>query len=100
MSVDGSNDCFRPRLPLARRPHPRRAETADAPSARSGQRLFNLSYHSPSLLPGSTPYARDEAQLDQFLEMLEAYIVWFASELGGCFTTPLEVKALLEADQA
>ncbi len=65
-----------------------------------GRRLFSLSYHSPSLLPGKTPYVRDEAQLDQFLEMFEAYIVWFASELGGCFTTPLEVKALLEADQA
>jgi hypothetical protein len=24
----------------------------------------------------------------------------FASELGGCLTTPLEVKALLKADQA
>jgi hypothetical protein len=65
-----------------------------------GQRPFNLSYHSPSLLPGSTPHVRDEAQPDQFIEMLEAYIVWFASEPGDCFTTPLEVKALLEADQA
>ena len=64
-----------------------------------GQRVFNLSYHSPSLLPGSTPYVRDEAQLDQFLAMLEAYIVWFAGELGGCFTTPLEIKALLDARQ-
>jgi hypothetical protein len=65
-----------------------------------GQLLFNLSYHSPSLLPGSTPYVRDEAQHHPFLEMLGAYIVWFASELGGCFTTPLEVKALLKGDRA
>lgn len=61
-----------------------------------GQRLFNLSYHSPSLLPGSTPYVRDDSELDQFLERLEAYLVWFAGELGGCFTTPLEIKALLD----
>jgi hypothetical protein len=64
-----------------------------------GQRIFNLSYHSPSLLPGSTPYVRDEAQLEHFLAMLEAYIVWFAGELGGCFTTPLEIKNLLDASQ-
>jgi hypothetical protein len=49
---------------------------------------------------GQTPQQGRQAQLDRFLEMLEAYIVWFASELGGCFTTPIEVKAPLEADQA
>lgn len=62
-----------------------------------GQRLFNLSYHSPSLLPGSTAYVRNDAELAQFLERLEAYLVWFAGELGGCFTTPLEIKRRLEA---
>ncbi|HLI21739.1 MAG TPA: polysaccharide deacetylase family protein [Stellaceae bacterium] len=61
-----------------------------------GQRLFNLSYHSPSLLPGSTPYVRNEKELAAFLDRLEAYLVWFAGELGGCFTTPLEIKRLLE----
>jgi hypothetical protein len=61
-----------------------------------GQRLFNLSYHSPSLLPGSTPYVRDGDELKQFLERLEAYLVWFAAELGGCFTTPLAIKRLVE----
>ncbi len=62
-----------------------------------GQRLFNLSYHSPSLLPGSTPYVRNDEELAQFLERLESYLVWFADELGGCFTTPVEIKRLLEA---
>jgi hypothetical protein len=62
-----------------------------------GQRLFNLSYHSPSLLPGCTPYVRNEDELAQFLDRLEAYLVWFAGELGGCFTTPIEIKRLLEA---
>jgi hypothetical protein len=62
-----------------------------------GQRLFNLSYHSPSLLPGSTPYVRSEDELAQFLERLEAYLAWFGGELGGCFTTPTEIKRLLEA---
>jgi hypothetical protein len=61
-----------------------------------GQRVFNLSYHSPSLLPGCTPYVRDAEALDIFLERLEAYLVWFAAELGGRFTTPMEIKQLLE----
>lgn len=61
-----------------------------------GQRVFNLSYHSPSLLPGSTPYVRDESELSAFLDRLEAYLVWFAAELGGRFTTALEIKQLLD----
>jgi peptidoglycan/xylan/chitin deacetylase (PgdA/CDA1 family) len=61
-----------------------------------GQRVFNLSYHSPSLLPGCTPYVRDQESLEIFLERLESYLVWFAAELGGRFTTPLEIKQLLE----
>src|SRR6185312_482028 len=60
------------------------------------ERLFKLSYHSPSLLPGSTAYVRKDEELEQFLERLEAYLVWFAGELGGCFTTPVEIKRLLE----
>jgi len=62
-----------------------------------GQRIFNLSYHSPSLLPGSTPYIRDAEQLEHFLDQLEAYLVWFAGELGGRFTTPVEIKQFLDA---
>jgi hypothetical protein len=61
-----------------------------------GQRLFNLSYHSPSLLPGSTPYTHDRNALERFLEQLETYLVWFGGEFGGCFTTPLEIKRLLD----
>lgn len=61
-----------------------------------GQRLFNLSYHSPSLLPGSTPYVRNDSELAAFLERIEAYLVWFAGELGGCFVTPLKMKRLLD----
>ena len=62
-----------------------------------GQRLFTLSCHSASLLPGATPHVRDRGTLDRFDEQLEAYLIWFVGELGGCFTTPLEIKALLEA---
>lgn len=31
-----------------------------------GERLLNLSFHSPSLVPGNTPYVRSDADLDRF----------------------------------
>lgn len=62
-----------------------------------GQRVFNLSYHRPSLLPASTPYVRDRGELERFLDRLGAYLVWFSDELGGRFTTPLELKRLLRS---
>lgn len=39
---------------------------AVAVAAGEGLRLFNLSFHSPSLVPGHTPYVRDAADLKQF----------------------------------
>lgn len=35
-------------------------------AARRGERLLNLSFHSPSLAPGNTPYVRDGADLARF----------------------------------
>ena len=32
----------------------------------SGQRLFSLSFHTPTVVPGHTPYVRDEADLRGF----------------------------------
>ena len=62
----------------------------------NGQRVFTLSYHSPSLLPGCTPYVRDTGELDAFLAKIEDYVVWFGGEIGGAFMTPLEIKATLD----
>ncbi len=39
---------------------------AVAVAAGEGLRLFNLSFHSPSLMPGHTPYVRDAADLRRF----------------------------------
>lgn len=61
-----------------------------------GQRIFGLTYHSPSLVPGHTPYVRDEGELDRFLASIERYCDYFMNTLGGRPTTPLEVKALIE----
>jgi len=62
-----------------------------------GQRIFNLSYHSPSLMPGGAPYVRDNNDLARFLDSIEGLFDFFLNEAKGRFATPLEIKALLDA---
>ena len=59
-----------------------------------GHRLFVVSYHSPSLQPGNTPYVRTEADLHRFLGWLEDYLEFFLGEIGGRVSTPDEVYKL------
>ncbi|HTV46351.1 MAG TPA: polysaccharide deacetylase family protein [Stellaceae bacterium] len=63
---------------------------------RKGHRVFSLTYHSPSLAPGNTPYVRSEADLREFLQRIEQYLDFFTGELGGQAATPFEIKALAE----
>ena len=56
-----------------------------------GQRVFCLSYHSPSLAPGNTPYVRDPTGRDRFLETIDRYCRFFFEELGGKPTTLREL---------
>jgi hypothetical protein len=63
-----------------------------AAMAARGHRLFTLTYHSPSLAPGHTPYVRDEADLERFLASIETVLAFFRDELGGRFTTLGEVR--------
>ena len=41
-------------------------------------RIFSLSYHSPSVAPGHTPYVRDEADLANFYRWWDAVFDLFA----------------------
>ena len=52
-----------------------------------GVRVFTLSYHSPSLAPGHTPYVPDGAALEAFLRCIASVLDCFQNELGGAFTT-------------
>lgn len=63
---------------------------------RKGYRIFSLTYHSPSLAPGNTPYVRSEADLRSFLTRIELYLKFFMEEVGGRAATPFEVKKLAE----
>ncbi len=58
---------------------------------RRGQRIFTLSYHSPSLEPGNTPYVRTPRDLSVFLDRISGYLSFFRDELGGQFMTLSEL---------
>ena len=53
-----------------------------------GLTLFSLTFHSPSVVPGHTPYVRSQADLSTFLTTIERYFEFFFGELGGQPSTP------------
>lgn len=61
-----------------------------------GVRVFVFSFHSPSVMPGGTPYVRSDADLERFLEKCRRYFDFFFRELNGTAMTPLGVKDWLE----
>ena len=63
---------------------------------KQGHRVFSLTYHSPSLAIGHTPYVRTEQDLERFLAMIRQFTDWFFGAFGGSPTTPEEVRALAE----
>lgn len=63
---------------------------------RNGHRVFSFTYHSPSLVPGNTPYVRSEADLRAFLRCIEQFLDFFMSDIGGRAATPFEVKAVAQ----
>ncbi|WP_158932535.1 glycosyltransferase [Acidisphaera sp. S103] len=58
---------------------------------RRGERIFTLSYHSPSLEPGNTPYVRTHRDLAVFLDRISGFLSFFRDELGGVFLTVKEL---------
>ena len=63
---------------------------------RRGCRCFTLSFHSPSLMPGGTPYVRDAEELRGFMERLELFLTFFFDRLDGRAISPSELQALAE----
>jgi len=66
---------------------------------RRGQRLFTLSYHSPSLMPGNTPYVRNARDLQRFLDRVERFCDVFFGDYGGIAMDPLTFRDRLDQDQ-
>src|SRR5258708_31377344 len=51
-------------------------------------------YHSPSLVPGNTPYVTTARDLATFLDQLDRYFDFFTGELGGEPATPDDIRDL------
>lgn len=60
-----------------------------------GMRVFVFSFHSPSVMPGGTPYVRSDADLERFLAKCRDYFSFFMNELDGVPMTPLEIRVAL-----
>ena len=65
-----------------------------------GVRIFVFSFHSPSVMPGGTPYVRTEGELAGFLEKCRRYFDFFFNELEGRSMTPLEIRDVLNEGRA
>ena len=60
-----------------------------------GCKVFCLTYHSPSLEPGYTPYVRDARDLAALLDTMDAYFRYFIEEVGGVPSTPTALRTRL-----
>jgi hypothetical protein len=61
-----------------------------------GIRVFVFSFHSPSVMPGCTPYVNSRTDLAHFLDKCRRYLEFFLERLKGVTMTPIEVKNALE----
>ena len=58
-----------------------------------GVRVFTLSFHSPSLKPGCTPYVRSDSELARFVGVISGYLEYFLGKKRGRSLSPLEIRA-------
>lgn len=61
----------------------------------NGCEVFSLTYHSPSLVPGHTPYVRDAAGRERLVSAIHDYCAWFRDEIGGQFLAMSALPAAL-----
>jgi len=62
--------------------------------ANKGQKVFVISYHTPSLDVGHTPYVRNAYDLKKFLGWLDDYLEFFFGEMQGAASTPEKIRQL------
>ncbi len=60
-----------------------------------GYRTFSLTFHSPSVEPGHTPYVRTDAEMRDFLSRIDGFCDFFFRELSGVPGRPLEFRTTL-----
>lgn len=64
---------------------------------RRGIRTFTLTFHSPSINAGHTPYVRTAGDLERFLGRIESYLDYFFGALGGTTATPEDFRTSIVA---
>ena len=63
--------------------------------AKDGNQVFTLTYHSPSMVPGHTPYVRSSADLERLLDAIHRTCRFFKDELGGVFMSSARIRAAM-----
>ncbi|WLI88916.1 polysaccharide deacetylase family protein [Massilia sp. R2A-15] len=67
---------------------------------RGGTKILTMTYHSPSLAVGHTPYVRSQGDLRAFIQTINDYCTFFEAEIGGVFMSLSEVYQKLHAQRA
>lgn len=67
---------------------------------RDGCQVYSLTYHSPSMVAGHTPYVRTGADLENFIATVRDYCAWFRDEMGGQFMSVSKLHAALLAQRS
>lgn len=62
-----------------------------------GVQALTVSFHSPSLQPGNTPYVRDHNDLEIFMQTLRNYLLYATRDLGALMLDPFEFRRAVEA---
>ena len=65
---------------------------------RDGLRVFVFSFHSPSVMPGGTPYVR--SRMGPLLDKCRRYFDFFMKQLNGVTMTPIEIRNALASGGA
>jgi len=65
----------------------------------NGCEVFSLTYHSPSMVAGHTPYVRSAADLERFIATVHDYCAWFRDEVGGQFMGVSQLKGMMAAQR-
>jgi hypothetical protein len=66
---------------------------------KSGCKVYSLTYHSPSLVPGHTPYVRSAADRETLISAIDHYCRYFRDELGGVFMSLSKAHAMMSTQR-
>ncbi len=58
-------------------------------------KVFVLTYHTPSMVPGNTPYVRTQEDLRRFLAWLDEFFDFFTRQVGGSCVSWRDVRDAL-----